>query len=87
MVTGASSGLDRKLCLDLAKVGCRIVAVTRRIDRLQSMCDQINQFSITAHSSPSSVTDNRPRGGAKAVAVELDISADGPTIEKFENKA
>ncbi|KAM1584311.1 hypothetical protein ACFX1Z_037306 [Malus domestica] len=87
MVTGASSGLDRKLCLDLAKVGCRIVAITRRIDRLQSMCDQINQFSITAHSSPSSVTNNGLGGGARAVAVELDVSADGPAIEKFENKA
>ncbi|GFQ05851.1 3-oxoacyl-[acyl-carrier-protein] reductase fabg [Phtheirospermum japonicum] len=36
MVTGASSGLGRGFCLDLAKAGCRIVAAARRMDRLQS---------------------------------------------------
>ncbi|KAM0972371.1 hypothetical protein ACFX1X_020404 [Malus domestica] len=87
MVTGASSGLGRELCLDLAKAGCRIVASARRIDRLQSVCDQINQLSITAPSSPSSVADNGPGGGPRAVAVELDVSADGPAIEKSVNKA
>ncbi|KAM2973311.1 hypothetical protein FF2_019880 [Malus domestica] len=87
MVTGASSGLGRELCLDLAKAGCRIVASARRIDRLQSVCDQINQLSITAPSSPSSVADNGPGGGPRAVAVELDVSADGSAIEKSVNKA
>ncbi|KAJ9547997.1 hypothetical protein OSB04_020540 [Centaurea solstitialis] len=42
MVTGASSGLGRGFCLDLAKAGCRIVAAARRIDRLVSLCDEIN---------------------------------------------
>lgn len=84
MVTGASSGLGREFCLDLAKAGCRIVAAARRIDRLQSVCDEINQLTITAPSSSSSV--NGP-GSSRAVAVELDISADGPAIEKSVNKA
>ncbi|KAM2565127.1 hypothetical protein TB1_007798 [Malus domestica] len=88
MVTGASSGLGREFCLDLAKAGCRIVAAARRIDRLQSVCDQINQLSITAPSfSSSAVADNIPGGGPRAVAVELDVSADGPAIEKSVNKA
>ncbi|KAM1511095.1 hypothetical protein ACFX13_020415 [Malus domestica] len=87
MVTGASSGLGRELCLDLAKAGCRIVAAARRIDRLQSVCDQINQLSITAPSSSSSVADSGTGGGPRAVAVELDVSADGPAIEKSVNKA
>ncbi|XP_068308210.1 uncharacterized protein [Pyrus communis] len=87
MVTGASSGLGCDLCLDLAKAGCRIVAAARRMDRLQSVCDQINQLSITALSSSSSVADNGPGGGPRAVAVELDVSADGPAIEKSVNKA
>ncbi|KAM0970851.1 hypothetical protein ACFX13_019126 [Malus domestica] len=38
--------------------------------------------NITAHSSPSSVADNGPGGDPRAMVVELDISADGPTIEK-----
>ncbi|KAL1546853.1 3-oxoacyl-[acyl-carrier-protein] reductase FabG-like [Salvia divinorum] len=41
LVTGASSGLGREYCLDLAKAGCRIVAAARRIERLKSLCDEI----------------------------------------------
>ncbi|KAJ9548898.1 hypothetical protein OSB04_021441 [Centaurea solstitialis] len=42
MVTGASSGIGREFCLDLAKAGCKIVAAARRVDRLVSLCDEIN---------------------------------------------
>ncbi|KAI7751270.1 hypothetical protein M8C21_010619, partial [Ambrosia artemisiifolia] len=75
MVTGASSGLGRDFCLDLAKAGCRIVAAARRIDRLVSLCDEINRLG--------------PRGGhnVRAVAVELDVSAKGPVIEASVKKA
>ncbi|TQE00135.1 hypothetical protein C1H46_014245 [Malus baccata] len=38
--------------------------------------------NITAHSSPSSVADNGHGGDPMAMAVKLDISIDGPTIEK-----
>ncbi|XP_054800164.1 uncharacterized protein LOC129304502 [Prosopis cineraria] len=77
MVTGASSGLGRDFCLSLAKAGCKIIAVARRVDRLKSLCDQINQFSSS---------DVQP-GSILAVAVELDVSADGPTIDKSVQKA
>ncbi|KAL5707910.1 hypothetical protein ACHQM5_018759 [Ranunculus cassubicifolius] len=43
MITGSSSGLGREFCLDLAKSGCKIIAAARRIDRLQSLCHEINQ--------------------------------------------
>ncbi|XP_075639326.1 uncharacterized protein LOC142611160 [Castanea sativa] len=78
MVTGASSGLGLDFCLDLAKAGCRIIAAARRVDRLQSLCHQINHLSSSSSSSSSS-----PR----AVAVELDLCADGPTIDKSIQKA
>ncbi|TMW82969.1 hypothetical protein EJD97_003551, partial [Solanum chilense] len=42
MVTGASSGIGLELCLDLAKSGCNIIAAARRVDRLKSLCDEIN---------------------------------------------
>lgn len=67
MVTGASSGLGRDFCLDLAKAGCRIIAAARRVDRLQSLCNEINSWNGT---------ENRSR----AVIVELDVSATEPTI-------
>ncbi|CAN0841612.1 3-oxoacyl-[acyl-carrier-protein] reductase FabG [Linum grandiflorum] len=70
LVTGASSGLGREFCLDLAKAGCKIVAAARRIDRLQSLCDEINQLQL------------REASGPRAVAVELDVSADGGAIDK-----
>ncbi|KAJ0560380.1 putative 3-oxoacyl-[acyl-carrier-protein] reductase [Helianthus annuus] len=74
MVTGASSGLGRDFCLDLAKAGCMIVAAARRIDRLMALCDEINQFGPTY-------------GVVRAVAVELDVSAKGPAIEASVKRA
>jgi NAD(P)-dependent dehydrogenase (short-subunit alcohol dehydrogenase family) len=73
MVTGASSGLGREFCLDLAKAGCRIVAAARRVDRLRSICDEINQLATAPQ--------------RRAVAVELDISADGLVIQKSVQQA
>ncbi|KAI3444308.1 hypothetical protein Pfo_000973 [Paulownia fortunei] len=79
MVTGASSGLGREFCLDLAKAGCRIVAAARRMDRLDSLCDEINQF------------DRQMVGGngdgCRAVALGLDIASDGGAIEESVAKA
>ena len=75
MVTGASSGLGRDFCLDLAKAGCRIVAAARRVDRLHSICDEINKLSTTAPPQ------------TRAFAVELDVSADGSAIQKSVQKA
>lgn len=71
LVTGASSGLGREFCLDLAKVGCKIVAAARRVDRLKSLCDEINQRVMVGSSTAA----------AAAVAVELDVTADAAAIE------
>ncbi|MCL7023874.1 hypothetical protein MKW94_030377, partial [Papaver nudicaule] len=78
MVTGASAGLGREFCLDLAKAGCKIVAAARRIDRLKSLCEEINQLN------------NQEGGGGgvlTAVAVELDLSANGDAIDSSVQKA
>ncbi|KAM6548070.1 hypothetical protein CsatB_019746 [Cannabis sativa] len=79
MVTGASSGLGRDFCVDLAKAGCRVVAAARRVDRLKSLCDEINSLALSTPSSSS--------GSVRAMAVELDVCADGPTIEKSVQRA
>ena len=80
MVTGASSGIGRDFCINLAKAGCKILAAARRVDRLQSLCHELNQLSGSASGLAST---RYPR----AVAVELDLTADGPTIEKSVQKA
>ncbi|KAI3682327.1 hypothetical protein L1987_82234 [Smallanthus sonchifolius] len=84
MVTGASSGIGWEFCIDLAKSGCRIIAAARRIDRLKALCDQINSFSTFDDRPNRTQTRN---DNVLAVAVELDVSADGPTIEASVLKA
>lgn len=76
LVTGASSGLGREFCLDLALAGCRIVAAARRVDRLQSLCDEINNLIPNFPDSSDSMIEPR------AVSVELDVTADGSTIQR-----
>ncbi|RDY06442.1 fabG, partial [Mucuna pruriens] len=78
MVTGASSGLGREFCLDLGRVGCRIVAAARRVDRLESLCYEINRMAPEAGDGDRSL---------RAVAVELDVAADGPVIDQNVQKA
>jgi NAD(P)-dependent dehydrogenase (short-subunit alcohol dehydrogenase family) len=73
LVTGASSGIGRDFCLDLARAGCRVVAAARRANRLRSLCDEIN--------SPAAA------GGARAVAVELDVAAGGSALEAAVQRA
>ncbi|GMH20210.1 hypothetical protein Nepgr_022051 [Nepenthes gracilis] len=86
MVTGASSGIGREFCVDLAKAGCRIIAAARRTERLHLLCDQINQFpSLSSFSSNS--TSALGDSTIRAVAVELDVCADGLAIEASVQKA
>ncbi|PON45377.1 Short-chain dehydrogenase/reductase [Parasponia andersonii] len=87
MVTGASSGLGREFCLDLAKAGCRVVAAARRVDRLKSLCDEINSLASSTPSSSSSLSVVEGSGSVRAVGVELDVCADGATIEKSVQRA
>ncbi|XP_038883585.1 3-oxoacyl-[acyl-carrier-protein] reductase FabG-like [Benincasa hispida] len=89
MVTGASAGLGREFCLDLASAGCKIIAAARRTDRLHSLCNEINQVdysvssSIFGHAiSPMAAVESR-----RAVAVELDVCANGKSIEESVRKA
>lgn len=71
MVTGASSGLGREVCIDLAmKAGCKIVAAARRIERLESLCKEINTREET-----------------RAVAIQLDVNSNGDVIESCVDKA
>ncbi|KAK7255361.1 hypothetical protein RIF29_28770 [Crotalaria pallida] len=81
LVTGASSGLGSEFCLDLARAGCMIIAAARRVDRLQSLCDEINRMNL------DDAGDGDGAGIIQAVAVELDVSADGPAIDRYVQKA
>ena len=41
LVTGASSGIGRAVCVDLAQAGMRVVAVARRRDRLEALQQEL----------------------------------------------
>ncbi|CAH2064065.1 unnamed protein product, partial [Thlaspi arvense] len=73
LVTGASSGIGREICLDLGKSGCKIIAAARRVDRLRSLCSEVNSFSKT--------------GILLAAPLELDVSSDAATIQRAVNEA
>ncbi|KAK1404184.1 3-oxoacyl-[acyl-carrier-protein] reductase [Heracleum sosnowskyi] len=73
LVTGASSGLGWDFSINLGKTGCKVIAAARRLDRLQSLCNLINDSS----SSKTPV----------AVPLELDLTADPPVIEAALRKA
>lgn len=79
LLTGASSGIGREICLDLAKSGCKIIAAARRLDRLQSLCSEINNTTFSS-SSPT---------GTKLLAapLELDVSSDEATIRNAVKQA
>ncbi|CAJ1967788.1 unnamed protein product [Sphenostylis stenocarpa] len=80
MVTGASSGLGRDFCLDLGRAGCRVVVAARRVDRLESLCDEINRMA-----PPATITEGHRN--RRAIAVELDITADGNVVDRYVQKA
>lgn len=85
MVTGASSGLRRELCIDLAKAGCKIIAAAQRMDRLKSLFEEIN------NSVDASELTNAPKPGSintyHTLAVELDVAGNGEAIKLAVEKA
>ncbi|XP_043717668.1 uncharacterized protein LOC122665578 [Telopea speciosissima] len=82
MVIGASSGLDREFCLDLAKAGCFIIASNHRKDRLVSLCNEMNQL-ISISSSLDSNSEPRPN---RAVVVEFDVRAKELAIDVYVHR-
>ncbi|WMV07654.1 hypothetical protein MTR67_001039 [Solanum verrucosum] len=84
MVTGASSGIGRELCLDLAKAGCSIIAAARRIDMLKSLCNHINSEGLQrAFALELDVTSN---GATIEVVVQIAWNAFG-RIDTLINNA
>lgn len=45
VVTGASSGMGRKIALDFAKEGATVIAVARRLERLEEIAKEAQSFA------------------------------------------
>lgn len=78
MVTGASSGFGRELCKDLANAGCKVVAAARRMNKLKSLCEEINTCDFANVTKPSSTI---------AAAVVLDVAGDAEAIKLAVDEA
>jgi short-subunit dehydrogenase len=68
VVTGASSGIGRCLCLQLAANNCDVIAVARRLDRLQSLAAEVESLSADAGKLfplPGDITDPQQRQEVK----------------------
>ncbi len=61
IVTGASSGIGRALCVELARQGARVVAAARRADRLRQLADEIAAFGDRVETVAGDVTDPATR--------------------------
>ena len=59
LVTGASSGFGEHFCKILSARGAKVVACARRIDRLQTLVEQIEQQGGTALAVAMDVTDRK----------------------------
>jgi NAD(P)-dependent dehydrogenase (short-subunit alcohol dehydrogenase family) len=77
MVTGASSGIGKEICLDLARAGCLVVAAARRIDQLNKLCDEINGWaSVNQATSP-----------VRSIGVWLDVSKEEGIVAEAVKRA
>lgn len=82
LVTGASSGLGRHFATVLAANGARVVATGRRIDRLQSVAEEITSAGGSCLAMQLDVTD-----AAQLMAVVADVEATLGPVQILVNNA
>jgi short-subunit dehydrogenase len=83
LVTGASSGIGREFCLQLAGLGYHLVMVARRADRLHSLASDLREAFGTA--TLVIPTDLSERGACRRIARTLDEKE--ITVEFLVNNA
>ncbi|MDO5812984.1 MAG: SDR family oxidoreductase [Bacillota bacterium] len=70
VVTGASSGMGRKIALDFAKEGATVVAVARRKERLDEIAAEAEEFAGKILPYPGDVSKEEVCNGMVDYAVE-----------------
>lgn len=70
LVTGASSGIGRAICLELARHGVDLVALARREEPLKTLAAQVEQLGKRAVPAVGDVTDSGVRHRALCAANE-----------------
>lgn len=80
-VTGASSGIGRAACLELARRGYLVAATARRLEDLETLAREAETFRGRIIAHPGDVTD----GEAMAAVVRAIEIAHGPIALAFLN--
>ncbi len=57
LVTGASSGLGAEFCRALSADGFTVIAAARRLDKLETLCTEINNMGGKAYAVSLDVTN------------------------------
>ena len=76
VVTGASSGLGRQLCLDLVHAGATVVGLARNAERLDALAQMLNPVSPSSHMVVCDVTDTDRLRATLASVIEMHGSID-----------
>lgn len=81
LVTGASSGIGRQLCLQLAAAGAHVIAGARRMELLESLVEEITAAGGKALATGMDVAD----AGSIAAAYDAGEKAFGPVHTVYAN--
>lgn len=61
-VTGASSGIGRALCVELARNGADLLVTARRAEALRALAVELNaEYGVTVNVLPGDITDEKTR--------------------------
>ena len=91
LVTGASSGLGAHFTRTLAEQGAEVTAAARRLDRLQSLCAEIEGDGGRARAAALDVTDPATVAAVfesrafDIVVNNAGVAVDGPALETTED--
>lgn len=70
VVTGASSGIGRKIALDFAAEGAAVIAVARRKERLEQLAKEAESLAGTVLVYPGDLSEKEANEGMIAFALE-----------------
>jgi NAD(P)-dependent dehydrogenase (short-subunit alcohol dehydrogenase family) len=73
VVTGASAGLGRQLCADLARAGATVIGLSRNAERLATLCEELRAISPASRTIVCDVADT----GALCATLRAVIETDG----------
>jgi NAD(P)-dependent dehydrogenase (short-subunit alcohol dehydrogenase family) len=73
VVTGASAGLGRQLCVDLVRAGATVIGLSRNAERLASLSEELRAISPTSRTVVCDVADT----DALCVALRAVVETEG----------